>query len=250
MCGSWLFPFMFMVITVTPTSATWAALNDAEATPRPRPVGCQVPPRAVAEVTLAALTVDGVPPVRPRAQADIDAVVARTRGGSLPTPESVTPIDVVEAVGWVSPPMIMPTNAPPEADEATKAGVSATVAAWEACVVAGDRLRLYALFTDAGLQQLFTPDDAAEIRRTAAGWLTLPEWAAGPPNVMTSLDVQQVRRLPDGRAAAVVYDLPGPPSSGFNVVSIWLFAPSADEWLIDAIVGGLISPPGVETPPA
>lgn len=135
-------------------------------------------------------------------------------------------------------PYALPEGEP--ADDATGAGVSATVREYVACLNAQAPAQQLALFTDAYLGRQLTgslgqpyPDlvaTAAAVIATEAAIAATP----GTPEETAILEIRDVRILADGRAAAtVVLDPPEPLSTAaFALVLVQV----GNRWLIDDLV--------------
>ena len=120
----------------------------------------------------------------------------------------------------------LPTGVP--ADPATVAGVTRTMQQFVACSLAGDGLRLLALFTD-------------DLLQAGAGHEGPSLLAAATPMPSPNRDeylaaVEAVRLLPDGRVSAIVtrggVEDPHPAPGSTDLL---FFVRDGDRWLIDGI---------------
>ena len=162
-------------------------------------------------------TPDAPPPeicqVAPRSLEELNAIVA------IPAVRSGTPVTDVVSEG--SP-----------ADSETAAAVVAIVREFVACQNAGELFRVYGLYTEEYLRDLFWRQPPMSETDYAA--LSTPQ--PGPPDARaTILDITDIRVFPDGHAGATVTlrfaVIPMPKLFYFSLV------PSGDGWLIDDILG-------------
>ena len=125
------------------------------------------------------------------------------------------------------------------ADEATVAGIVATVRELIACNNAGEFTRVLAFYTDDLIRAAFGADPAAAAQ-VAASFATPPPAAQVLRTEL--LDVRGVRVLPDGRVGAVVEDR----DPQRTVVFFLVFVRAGDRWLVD----GQVDVQAAGTPPA
>ena len=193
---------LVVLLTVGGSRAATAADGTPAATPpAPSPTECRVAPRAAEELA----TVVGTPPA------------------ALETRPAATPL-------------VIPTGKPASAEAV--AGVTTTVEEYYACVNAGDELRQFALFTDAGLRRYV-------LRFTVAMPAALPRSALTPlpeGKRFFARRIRDVRVLPDGRLAATVIASNQPLEAERPIgeealpATVFLFVAGEGRYLIDDLI--------------
>jgi hypothetical protein len=150
-------------------------------------------------------------------------------------PRTYDAMSAIAATAVASPPPARTPGPVPEgnpADNATVAGISATVREYVACFNAGEPLRAYALHTDASLAHIL----AQQGLPTEAGYAALATPEPSAPEERTAIiSIADARVFTDGSAGAMVtlsYPSIRVPKSFF-----FTFVRSGDRWLIDGILG-------------
>jgi hypothetical protein len=129
-----------------------------------------------------------------------------------------------------------PEGLPPgePADAATAAAIGATVRELLACYNAGERLRIFAFYSDGFLRPLFGAP--APFSQGAYDRFATPQPV--PPELRVALvAIGEVRLLADGRAGAVVtVDDPNAATGPSTTSSFLVFVRAGDRWLLDAAI--------------
>lgn len=200
-----------------------AAAQEGTPAPLPRvpdPSECQVEPRSIESLQGIA----GTP-------------VLGTPGAGTPAGEEALE---EEAVLPASPAAELLTEGEP-ADEATVAGIEATVTEVLACFNAGDFLRAFALYSDELISR-----DFGTIPEEDIAFLEASPVAVAEEQQLTLVSIENVRVLEDGRAVAIVtVDEPDGAVEGPESVLL-VFTQQDDRWVIDEF----IELPDVGTPAA
>ena len=152
-------------------------------------------------------------------------------------------------IGPVEVPVALPDG--PPADKATVAAITATIHELVSCLIGGDDLRYFALYSD-GFLARSGPLDPETV--AAIGTPRPPDTPDPGEEPLTITAVWNARVLTDGRVGAAVATLGNEdphPAPGRTYFSI--FVRSGDRWLVDEIIteiqGGYVADL-LGTPPA
>ncbi len=122
----------------------------------------------------------------------------------------------------------IPTGEP--VDDATAEAITDTVVTSLNCRNAGDFPRVYSLFSDRMIGQLFGGRETVPPEIVAA--LSEPPQRVRPPLRVNLVEIDAINQLPDGRVSAVVTTA----NSTHTFTDVLYFVAEGDQWLIDEAV--------------
>jgi len=188
--------FLAMLLAV-PVASARDATPDAEFV-APDPTECRVQPRTTEELRTFVVDDEATP--------DASVTIAAT-------PE----------------PFVVPPGEP--ADDATVAGVAATVNEWYACLNANAFLQMFALYTDDYLARSFAAEGITEYAVDILGTPLDPE----PEANWMSIGVRDIQVLDDGRIGAYITNR-SPFGDGNPTESYVIFVQQGDHYLVDEMI--------------